>query len=147
LLREGLDLPEVALVAIMDADIECFLRDKRSLIQTIGRAARNIQSRVILYADTISSSMRSAMDETARRRAMQIAYNEEHKITTQTAKRTVTKSISPLANMRQKSAQKLEKKLDKKHARVCMLELERLMQEAAERLDFETAIKLREEWK
>src|SRR6202795_831541 len=75
LLREGLDLPEVALVAIMDADIESFLRDQRSLIQTIGRAARNTESRVILFADKITRSMQAAIDETARRRAIQQAHN------------------------------------------------------------------------
>ncbi len=147
LLREGLDLPEVALVAIMDADLECFLRDKRSLIQTIGRAARNTQSRVLLYADTISKSMREAIEETNRRRDMQIAYNKKHKITPKTATRSVTKSISPLMILREKSAKKVQEKIDKKRVKLRIIELECEMQEAADKLDFETAIKLREEWK
>ena len=80
LLREGLDLPEVALVAIMDADVESFLRDKRSLIQTIGRAARNTHSKVLMYADSITRSMRAAIDETSRRRALQMAHNQKNRI-------------------------------------------------------------------
>ena len=151
LLREGLDLPEVALVAIMDADVECFLRDRRSLIQTIGRAARNTQSRVLLYADTISRSMRQAMDETKRRRDLQIAYNQEHGITPVTVTREVLKSITPLAQIK-KSSEKLAKSRKKspaqqKQVTQRIIELERAMQEAAEKLDFETAIKLREEWR
>lgn len=147
LLREGLDLPEVALVAIMDADLECFLRDKRSLIQTIGRAARNTQSRVLFYADIISKSMREAIEETNRRRDMQIAYNKKHKITPETTTRSVTKSISPLTTLREKSAKKMQEKIDKKRVKLRIIELEREMQEAADKLDFETAIKLREEWR
>jgi excinuclease ABC subunit B len=96
LLREGLDLPEVALVAIMDADIEGFLRDTRSLVQTIGRAARNIESKVIFYADKITGSMRQAIEETDRRRHLQDAYNKAHNITPASVKREVTKSITKL---------------------------------------------------
>ena len=96
LLREGLDLPEVALMAMMDADIEGFLRDTRSLVQTIGRAARNTESRVIFYADKITDSMKRAMEETDRRRALQMKYNEQHGITPQTVKREVGKSITSL---------------------------------------------------
>jgi excinuclease ABC subunit B len=89
LLREGLDLPEVALVAILDADKEGFLRSERSLIQTCGRAARNLDGRVLMYADQITRSMRACLDETARRRATQLAYNQEHHITP----RSTTKSL------------------------------------------------------
>lgn len=157
LLREGLDLPEVALVAIMDADIESFLRDKRSLIQTIGRAARNSESRVIFYADSITQSMRAAIDETNRRRALQIAYNEAHGIVPTTVRREVTKSISSMqqaiAEASKRKAKSADKKSDEQKVaeapdvvlrRIAILEKE--MQDAAERLDFETAIKLREEW-
>lgn len=158
LLREGLDLPEVALVAIMDADIESFLRDKRSLIQTIGRAARNSESRVIFYADKITQSMKAAIDETNRRRAIQMAYNEEHGIVPTTVRREVTKSISPMqqaiaeaskrkAKTAEKSAEQKEKAAESPDMllrRIAILEKE--MQDAAERFDFETAIKLREEW-
>ena len=154
LLREGLDLPEVALVAIMDADVESFLRDKRSLIQTIGRAARNSESKVILYADKITNSMQNAMDETARRRILQQAYNKKHGITPTTVQREVTKSISPI----QKAiieARKGKKKIDaKKEAGKLtsadvqrqILDLEAQMQHAAENFKFEEAIALREQW-
>lgn len=114
LLREGLDLPEVALVAIMDADIESFLRDKRSLIQTIGRAARHVDSRVLLYADKITGSMKAAMDETERRRTLQIAYNEKHGITPMSVNREVTKSISPMQQAIIKARDK--KRKDKVHS-------------------------------
>ncbi len=155
LLREGIDLPEVALVAVMDADLESFLRDKRSLIQIIGRAARNTESKVILYADKVTRSMKSAMEETSRRRAIQQAHNEEHGITPVSVQREVTKSITDLqAAIR--DASKATKKAKKKTedaaqmsdaARQARLfELERMMQAAAEKLDFETAIKLRQEW-
>jgi excinuclease ABC subunit B len=153
LLREGLDLPEVALVAIMDADIEGFLRDKRSLIQTIGRAARNSEAKVILYADKITESMRSALDETERRRAMQQQHNQTHNIIPRTAMRMVTKSISPIqkaidraskptARLTKRALQTLSQaELDDKIAR-----LESSMQEAAAQHDYDTAIHLRDEW-
>ena len=151
LLREGLDLPEVALVAIMDADVESFLRDKRSLIQIIGRAARNTQSRVLLYADKITDSMKGAMQETERRRTLQQAYNTTHDITPQTVKREVTKSIT---DIQVAIAQASERKRSKKkvaeysvaQAKARIVELEELMKEAAELLDFEKAIALRDEW-
>lgn len=152
LLREGLDLPEVALVAIMDADVESFLRDRRSLIQTIGRAARNVDAKVLLFADVITRSMRAAIDETERRRAIQQAYNQEHGITPESVKRAVTKSITPLQDAIAK-ASKNRKKDDEKIAALSVQErekrkadLEIKMVQAAESLDFETAIALRDEW-
>lgn len=150
LLREGLDLPEVALVAIMDADIEGFLRDKRSLIQTIGRAARNVQSRVLLYADKITGSMRGALDETSRRRALQIEYNQQHGITPRSVKREVTRSISPTPLALLKKEPQTKKRVarfsDKQELINRIVELEQAMQEAADRLDFEKAIALRTQW-
>src|SRR3990172_4569998 len=153
LLREGIDLPEVAFVAIMDADLESFLRDKRSLIQIMGRAARNTESRVLFYADTITRSMKAAISESARRRKIQLAYNKEHGITPQTVKRDVLKSI---VNIQELIAQASKSKKDKKKeaANIAevgniaqrILQLEQQMQQAAERLDFETAIALRSEW-
>ncbi len=156
LLREGLDLPEVALVAIMDADVESFLRDKRSLIQTIGRAARNSESKVILYADKITKSMQNAMDETARRRLLQQAYNKKHNITPITVQREVTKSISPIQkaiiearkskNKKAAEAQKGEAALSTVDIQKQILELEAKMQECAEQFKFDEAIALREQW-
>ena len=151
LLREGLDLPEVALVAIMDADIESFLRDKRSLIQIIGRAARNTESRVILYADRVTKSMQGAMAETSRRRQLQSEYNTAHNITPQTVKREVSKSITDIQKaIAQASESKRSKKKSAQYtpeqAQVRIVELEALMQNAAEELDFEKAIALRDEW-
>jgi len=151
LLREGLDLPEVALVAIMDADLESFLRDKRSLIQIIGRAARNTESQVILYADKITGSMQAAIDETQRRRSLQRAYNKKHHIKPTSVKRDVTKSITNLqALIAQASKAKKSKKQTKKITAAVMQEqlvsLERQMQDAASSLDFEKAITLREQW-
>ncbi len=148
LLREGLDLPEVALVAIMDADVESFLRDKRSLIQIIGRAARNTESKVILYTDKITKSMQGAIDETNRRREAQTIFNKEHNITPLSVKREVTKSISKIQQAIA-AASKMKRKrhdLDKVTLETKLEELEKQMQEAAENFDFEKAIELREEW-
>lgn len=148
LLREGLDLPEVARVAIMDADIESFLRDKRSLIQTIGRAARNSKSKVLMYADKITKSMQAAIDETNRRRTVQQAHNKKHGITPQTVKRDVTKSISNLqaAIAQASKGKKKKKKLAPQEHAKRLVELENAMQEAAANLEFEKAIILREQW-
>ncbi len=150
LLREGLDLPEVALVAIMDADIESFLRDKRSLIQIIGRAARNTESKVILYADKITQSMKSAIDETSRRQAIQKEYNKEHNITPRTVKRDVVKAISniqqAIALASKSKTKKVQEKMSIQDIKLRIAQLEMMMEEAAEKLDFEYAIKLRQEW-
>jgi len=149
LLREGLDLPEVGLVTIMDADIESFLRDKRSLIQTIGRAARNTESKVIFFADKITKSMQSAIDETNRRREAQIKYNIENNIIAKTVSRDVKKSIIALAINKPK-----EKKINKKEKIENIEEiikkielLEKEMLKAADKLDFKKAIELRKDWK
>jgi len=152
LLREGLDLPEVALMAIMDADIESFLRDKRSLIQLIGRAARNTESQVIMYADKITKSMRAALDETERRRIIQQTYNKRHGINPVSVQREVTKTITTLQAAiadashynRKKKRQALE---PAKNIQKQMMALEVAMQEAAGALDFEKAIQLREQWR
>ncbi len=149
LLREGLDLPEVALVAIMDADIASFLRDERSLIQTIGRAARNTESRVLFYADKITVSMQRAIDETNRRRALQETYNKQHGITPESVKREVKKSITKLQeNIRKASkAAGRKKKIKPKtpeDAKILISQLEEEMKEAAENLKFEKAIELRD---
>ena len=148
LLREGLDLPEVALVAIMDADVESFLRDKRSLIQIIGRAARNVDSKVLLFTDRITKSMQAALDETTRRREAQIAYNTEHSITPLSVKREVTKSISKIQQAIAEASKAKRKKVavDKVTIESKLADLERLMQEAADNFEFEKAIELREEW-
>ena len=134
----------------MDADVESFLRDKRSLIQIIGRAARNSASKVIFFADKITNSMQAAIDETYRRRAIQIAHNTEHNITPTTVKRDVTKSISSLQSAIAQASKSAGKK-PKEHIIIedvikRMADLEEQMTVAAEKLDFETAIKLRSEW-
>ncbi len=151
LLREGIDLPEVAFVAIMDADIEGFLRDKRSLIQIIGRAARNTESVVRLYADKITVSMQQAMDETARRRAIQQAYNEKFNITPVTVIREVVTSISKAALDLTRPEKKSKKSKSKTHVmspqeiQKMIIDLEVAMQKAALELDFERAIALRDQ--
>jgi len=145
LLREGLDLPEVALVAIMDADVEGFLRDKRSLIQTIGRAARNTESRVILYADRITVSMRNAIDETDRRRAIQAEFNDLNSIEPKTVRRDVTKSISKVQAAILSASKGKNKKIDQDKLAKKIQEVEQMMAMAAEEFDFQLAIELREE--
>ncbi|MDK6863642.1 excinuclease ABC subunit UvrB [Nosocomiicoccus ampullae] len=146
LLREGIDMPEVSLVAILDADKEGFLRSERSLIQTIGRAARNSEGHVIMYADKITDSMRVALDETERRRKIQIEYNEKHGITPTTIKKEIRDLIS--AEVEIKDDKTYEKtgtvKLTKKEREDLKSKLERDMKEAAKNLDFETATELRD---
>ncbi len=146
LLREGIDIPEVSLVAILDADKEGFLRSERSLIQTIGRAARNSEGHVIMYADKITDSMRVALDETERRRKIQIEYNEKHGITPTTIKKEIRDLIS--AEVEIKDDKTYEKtgtvKLTKKEREDLKSKLERDMKEAAKNLDFETATELRD---
>jgi excinuclease ABC subunit B len=147
LLREGLDLPEVELVGILDADKEGFLRSEVSLIQTIGRAARNVNGRVILYADTMTSSMERAIGETNRRRALQLAYNAEHGITPQTIQKRIHDITADIEKARKRAVTELtglelSTETDPKKA---VAELRRQMHEAADNLDFETAAILRDE--
>jgi len=143
LLREGLDLPEVSLVAILDADKEGFLRSERSLIQTIGRAARNAEGRVILYADKITNSMQKAIEETDRRRAIQMVHNEEHGIVPQTIRKEIRESIRATEDVHEK-ATKSNKKLTKTEKEKLIAKLETEMVDAAKALDFETAASLRD---
>lgn len=143
LLREGLDIPECGLVAILDADKEGFLRSRTSLIQTIGRAARNVEGRVILYADRITDSMKAALDETERRRAKQVAYNIEHGITPATVK----KSLKHILHEWQEEM-RVEETIATAETKVTSYHIEHLRKEmlkAAEELDFETAARLRDE--
>ncbi|WP_423245845.1 excinuclease ABC subunit UvrB [Macrococcus psychrotolerans] len=144
LLREGLDIPEVSLVAILDADKEGFLRSQRSLIQTIGRAARNEQGRVIMYADKITESMQFAIDETSRRRSIQEAYNEEHGITPTTINKKIRDVISATLETDEEQKPVQKKKLTKKERSRTIEQLEHEMKEAAKALDFERATELRD---
>ncbi|WP_409978509.1 excinuclease ABC subunit UvrB [Anoxybacteroides amylolyticum] len=146
LLREGLDIPEVSLVAILDADKEGFLRSERSLIQTIGRAARNANGHVIMYADTITKSMEIAMNETKRRRAIQEAYNREHGIVPQTIKKEVRDLIRATyaAEQQEPYEAKQAQKLTKKEREKLIANIEKEMKEAAKALDFERAAELRD---
>ena len=146
LLREGLDIPEIGLVAILDADKEGFLRSETSLIQTIGRAARNSEGRVIMYADRITDSMKRAMDETYRRRAVQEAYNEEHGITPTTIKKAVRDliAISRVAIEDEKTWRKDPESMDLAELKKLVRELEKQMQKAAAELNFEEAAILRD---
>ena len=140
LLREGIDVPEVSLIAIMDADKQGFLRSERSLIQTIGRAARNANGRVIMYADEISSAMNAAIKETNRRRKIQEEYNQKHGIVPKTIIKEVRKVISNKFEIKEKK----EKKLNKKDKERLMFEMQHEMKEAAKNLDFERAMELRD---
>ena len=141
LLREGLDMPEVALVAILDADKEGFLRSETSLVQTIGRAARNVDGRVIMYADQITDSMMRAIQETNRRRALQQAYNEEHHITP----KTVRSAIRELMEVTRAVDESADKNLSSEEKQMAIEALEERMLEAANNLDFEKAAKLRDQ--
>lgn len=148
LLREGLDLPEVELVGILDADKEGFLRSETSLIQTIGRAARNVLGRVILYADTVTGSMERAIRETNRRRAIQIAYNEENGITPQTVKKRIADITGDIAKVRERAVKGLVEEDVAAHGgdvKKTIADKKKQMHEAADALDFETAAILRDE--
>ena len=145
LLREGLDLPEVSLVAILDADKEGFLRSETSLIQTIGRAARNAEGLVIMYADTITPSMRAAIGETERRREKQNAYNEENGI----VPKTIIKSVRELVDLSHgeeeaEHAVRLKNNMSKRELDAAVEKLEKEMKEASKRLEFEYAAVLRD---
>ena len=147
LLREGLDIPECALVAILDADKEGFLRSETSLIQTIGRAARNVNGRVILYADKMTNSIERALSETKRRREKQMAFNEAHGIVPQTIQKQVPDILSTLTDMDYTNTEIEEKtiQIPEKEFEKHIEKLEKQMKKAAEDLDFETAIRLRDE--
>ncbi len=135
LLREGLDIPEVGFIGILDADKEGFLRDEKSLIQTIGRASRNANSRVVLYADRMTGSIKKAMETTERRRALQMAYNQEHGIIPQTIKKPIREKVVEITDTRH---------IPKSDIPNAIIELEAEMMAAAERLEFERAIQLRD---
>ena len=146
LLREGLDIPEISLVAILDADKEGFLRSATSLIQTIGRAARNAEGRVIMYADTVTDSMRAALEETNRRREIQMKYNEEHGITPQTIKKAVRDLISISKEIAKEEVQfeKDPESMSRKELEKLIVEVQKKMQKAAADLNFEAAAELRD---
>lgn len=149
LLREGLDIPEITLVAILDADKEGFLRSETSLIQTIGRAARNAEGHVIMYADSITDSMRAAIDETNRRREIQQRYNEEHGITPQTIKKAVRDliAISRAASAGEEEFRKDPESMDTRELEKLAKELTKKMRQTAAELNFEEAAKLRDRMK
>jgi excinuclease ABC subunit B len=160
LLREGLDLPEVSLVAILDADKEGFLRSETSLIQTMGRAARNVDGQVIMYADTITDSMQRAISETQRRRRLQLAYNEEHGINPETIRKAVTDILTllrpaeeaphPNKDRRSRARDKVHRELAElpgDELRRLILTLEEEMHQASSELRFEYAARLRDEIK
>jgi excinuclease ABC subunit B len=147
LLREGLDLPEVSLVAILDADKEGFLRSETSLIQTIGRAARNAEGRVIMYADTVTESMARAINETNRRRKIQMDYNKKHGITPQTVKKSI-RDVIEATKVAENGAEYLPEKditrMNKKEIKSLLEKLEKEMKEAAKNLEFEKAARIRD---
>ncbi len=143
LLREGLDIPEVSLVAILDADKEGLLRSETALIQTVGRAARNVNGKVIMYADTVTRSMKAAIDETNRRRAVQQAYNEKHGITPKTIVKPIHEVID-LGKSAKDTAEKSDRKLSRHDREKLIAELTERMKDCARRLEFEAAAKLRD---
>ena len=146
LLREGLDIPEISLVAILDADKEGFLRSATSLIQTIGRAARNAEGHVVMYADTITDSMRVALDETNRRREIQMKYNEENGITPTTIKKSVRDLIA-ISKVIAKEEMRFEKdpeSMSRKELEKLIADVQKKMQKAAADLNFEAAAELRD---
>ena len=142
LLREGLDIPEVSLICIMDADKQGFLRSSRSLIQTIGRCARNANGHVIMYADIVSDSMEEAINETARRRSIQEAYNKEHNIVPKTIIKEIREVVSN--EIEEKTNKKETTKMSKKEKESILIKIEEEMKEAAKQLDFERAMELRD---
>jgi excinuclease ABC subunit B len=147
LLREGLDIPEISLVAILDADKEGFLRSGTSLIQTIGRAARNSEGHVIMYADTMTDSMKTAIDETNRRREIQMKYNEENGITPKTIQKAVRDLIAVTREVEEGRA-KLDKdpeSMDADELKALIDKVEKQMRKAAAELNFESAAELRDE--
>ncbi len=148
LLREGLDLPEVELVGILDADKEGFLRSETSLIQTIGRAARNVDGRVLLYADQMTGSLERAIGETNRRRELQLAYNKKHGITPATIKKEIKDIAESMRSEHQKTVSgmlTIDAELYKKNPKAFIKEKRRQMEEAVAELDFETAALIRDE--
>ena len=152
LLREGLDIPEVSLVAIMDADKEGFLRSETSLVQTIGRAARNVCGEVIMYADKITDSMKLAIDETNRRREIQLAYNQEYGIIPQTIKKPIENNLLSLVesyrNLEDIVAEEMvEMGVEKKDIGKLITKLEKDMHKCAKLLDFERAAEIRDQLK
>ena len=144
LLREGLDIPEVSLIAILDADKEGFLRSRRSLIQIIGRAARNAEGKVIMYADTITESMQAAMDETARRRKIQMAYNEAHGIVPKTIIKPIHDVVRSKETKEMTAKYLKRRRIGKKDKEKMIQSISVEMKEAARTLDFERAAQLRD---
>ena len=145
LLREGLDLPEVSAVAILDADKEGFLRSKTSLVQTIGRTARNINASVFLYADTVTESMQKAIDETNRRRKIQLKYNKEHNITPQTIRKEIRKTLTDQVKARQTAQKAVRFEAEEFEKTEMVSQIEKEMLDAAQNLDFERAAFLRDQ--
>ena len=143
LLREGLDLPEVSLIAILDADKEGFLRSETSLIQTIGRAARNSKGHVIMYADKITRSMKKAIDETERRRKIQTEFNEKHGITPTTIKKNIAEIIQVTKST--ENVEEVKEEFSQEQIENIIINLETEMYKAAEELDFEKAAQIRDQ--